>query len=144
MFKYIAPILMSIAIVPFAAFSSSFESDQIKVKITVGKTILTAFFDDNATSRALIEKFPMTIPMEDLYGREMCFRFSESLPANEASHSGYDVGDIVYWAPRHSFVIMYDQNGERISSLQKVGHIQSGVEVFKNTGDSDVTFELFK
>ena len=37
---------------------------------------------------------------------------------------------------------MYEQNGERISSMQKIGRIDSGVEVFKRTGDINVTFEL--
>ena len=66
----------------------------------------------------------------------------DALPANEAETTGYEVGDIMYWTPRHSFVIMYEQNGERISSMQKIGRIDSGVEVFKRTGDINVTFEL--
>lgn len=56
--------------------------------------------------------------------------------------SGYEVGDIVYWASRHNFVIMYDQNGERISNLQKVGRIHSGTEIFKHIGNISVRFEL--
>ena len=39
---------------------------------------------------------------------------------------------------------MYAQNGERISNLQKIGRIDSGVEVFAHTGDTNVTFELLK
>jgi hypothetical protein len=128
------------AIMPSSAIAA--EPKDIKVKVTAGEYVLTASFLDNATSRALITKFPLTIPMMDLYSREMCYRFPDALPANEAGTSGYEVGDIVYWTPRHSFVIMYEQNGERISSLQKIGRIDSGVEVFKRTGDTSVTFEL--
>lgn len=114
----------------------------IKVKVIVGEQTLTATLIDNATTRALVAKFPLTIPMQDLYGREMCYRFAEPLPSDEASTSGYQVGDIAYWTPRHSFIIMYKQNGERISNLQKVGRIDSGVEIFQQTGDINVTFEL--
>ncbi|MGF6976062.1 hypothetical protein QFZ94_004512 [Paraburkholderia sp. JPY465] len=89
-------------------------------------------------------KFPLTVPMMDLYSRELVYRFPEPLPANEKRTSGYEVGEIVYWAPRHSFVIMYAQNGERISDLQKVGRIDAGVEVLGRTGNTDVTFELLK
>lgn len=127
-------------VLPFTA--SAAEAQGTRIKITAGEHVLTATFLDNATTRALIAKFPLTIPMMDLYSREMCYRFPDALPANEAGTSGYDVGDIVYWTPRHSFVIMYEQNGERISSLQKIGRIDSGVEVFKRTGNIDVTFEL--
>lgn len=114
----------------------------VKVKVTVGEQVLTATFLDNATARHLISRFPLTVPMADLYSREMCYRFPEALPANEAGTSGYEVGDIAYWTPRHSFVIFYKQNSEIISNLQKVGRIDSGVEIFSRTGDVDVTFEL--
>lgn len=41
-------------------------------------------------------------------------------------------------------MIVYSQNGERISSLQMVGRNDAGVEVFERTGDIDATFELVK
>lgn len=52
------------------------------------------------------------------------------------------MGDIAYWTPRHSFVIFYEQNGEIIGNLQKIGRIHSGVDLFARTGDTDVTFEF--
>ena len=90
----------------------------------------------------LVARFPLTIPMMDLYDREMCYRFPEALPADEARRSGYEVGDIAYWAPRHSFVIFYEQNGEIIGNLQKIGRIHSGVDLFARTGDTDVTLNF--
>ena len=39
-------------------------------------------------------------------------------------------------------MIFYEQNGEIIDYLQKVGRITSGVEIFAKTGDTDVKFEL--
>lgn len=114
----------------------------IKVKVTVDDRVLTATLLDNATTRSLIAKFPLTLPMQDLYSREMCYRFPDSLPANEERTSGYEVGDISYWTPRHSFVIFYKQNGEVIGNLQKIGRIDSGVEIFSQTGNANVRFEL--
>ncbi len=114
----------------------------IKVKVTVGDKVLTATLIDNATTRSLIAKFPLTLPMMDLYSREMCYRFPDALPANEEQTSGYEVGDISYWTPRHSFIILYRQNGEVIGNLQKIGRIDSGVEIFSQTGDANVRFEL--
>ena len=138
MLKTVLLIAVFVAMMPFSAAAA----EPIKVKMTAGGHVLTATFLDNATTRALITKFPLTVPMTDLYSREMCYRFPDALPANEAGTNGYEVGDIVYWTPRHSFVIMYEQNGERIGNLQKIGRIDSGVEVFKRTGNVDVTFEL--
>lgn len=114
----------------------------IKIKVTVGGQVLTATLIDNATTRSLIAKFPLTVRMADLYSREVVYHFPDPLPANEAQTSGYEVGDISYWTPRHSFVIFYKQNGEVISNLQKIGRFDSGVEMFEKTGDVDVKFEL--
>lgn len=120
------------------------EETQMKttqVKVIVGTQELKAEFYDNATTKALINEFPLTVPMMDLYSREMCYRFDRALPADETETSGYEVGDIAYWTPRHSFVIFYEQNNEVISNLQKIGRITSGVEIFKKTGDTEVTFD---
>lgn len=122
--------------------ASSGETKEFKIRITTGDHRLAATLLDNATSRALVAKLPLVLPMIDLYGRELVYRFPEPLPANETATSGYEVGDIVYWTPRRSFVIMYAQNGEIISNLQKIGRIDSGIEVFKRTGNIDVRFEL--
>lgn len=115
----------------------------IRIKIIVGQNILTATLLDNATTRSFIAKFPLTLPMQDLYAREMCYHFPDPLPASEAARSGYEIGDLSYWTPCNSLVIFYKQNGEVINNLQKLGRIDSGVDVFEQTGDIDVTFELF-
>lgn len=116
----------------------------MKLKITVGDKVLYAELYNNATAKSFIEKLPLILPMQDLYDREMVYRFPDALPANEATTSGYEIGDISYWTPRHSFVIFYKQNGEVISNLQKVGRIQKGIELFETTGNTNVKFELVK
>lgn len=137
-------VLVTVLIALFGTFAPAAENGEIKVKVTVGDRVLTATFIDNATSRHLVSMFPLTLPMMDLYNREMCYRFREALPARETQTSGYEVGDIWYWTPRHSFVIFYEQNGEVIGNLQKIGRIDSGVVLFKDTGDVNVVFELME
>ena len=66
-----------------------------RVRISAGNRTWYATLDDNATTRALIAKLPLTLPLEDLYGRELCYRFRDALPANEVSYRGYEVGEIV-------------------------------------------------
>ncbi|GLC80718.1 cyclophilin-like fold protein [Lacrimispora brassicae] len=122
---------------------SSPESAEIKLKITVGEQELTATLDNNTTTQALLEKLPMTVPMQDLYNREMCYRFPDELPTSDVQNTGYEVGDIIYWPPGRSFVIMYAQNGEQFSR-QKIGRVDSGVEIFAETGDTDVTFAMLE
>ena len=112
------------------------------IKITVNGKVLHARLEDNATTRALVKKMPMTLPMSDLYSREMCYRYGGgALPTDNLRSDHYEVGDICYWPPRGSLVILYAQNGEEFER-QQVGHIDSGVEIFEHTGDAKVTFEL--
>ena len=41
---------------------------------------------------------PLTLNMENLYGREMCYRMGTgSLPTAQAKNTGYRIGDISYW-----------------------------------------------
>lgn len=121
--------------------NSNEDNDMITtVKITVNGQTLTVTLEDNVTAKAFAQMLPITLPMMDLYGREMCYRFPEALPTDNAYSRGYEVGEIVYYPPMHSFVILYAQNGERFQ-MQSIGRINSGVNVFNGIGDVDVQFE---
>lgn len=116
-----------------------------KIKIIVNDSILSAEVENNATTRALLDLMPMKLPMLNLYTRELTYRFKQALPANEAHTSGYRVGDIAYWPPRHSFVIFYNQTGEIINELQPIGHINTGnLAQFRSSGDVTVSFQQIK
>lgn len=113
-----------------------------KIRIIVGTTELVAYLEDNVASRAFIRKMPVTLRMDDLYGREMCYRYGAgALPTGTLRSDRYEVGDIAYWPPRGSLVILYRQDGEEFTR-QHLGHIESGVEVFAKTWDADVRFEV--
>ena len=116
--------------------------ESMQIKITVGDTEFFATLEDNATTRAWMEEMPMTLSMSDLYDREMCYRYGNgTFPTDSLRSDGYEVGDLAYWPPMGSLVILYEQNGEQFER-QHLGHIDSGVEVLANTGDVDVTFEI--
>ena len=104
-------------------------------------TELFADLEDNAATRAWFQPLPVTLPRQNLYGREMCYRYGAgSLPADELRSHGYDVGDIACWPPRGSLVILYGQNGERFER-QHMGHIDGDAEaVFSHADTVDVTF----
>ncbi len=95
----------------------------IPITITVHDRTVDAELADNAAGRALAQALPLHVETQNLYRRELVHRFTNPLPADELRRSGYDVGEIAYWAPRHSLVIFYAQNGEVIDQLQHVGRI---------------------
>lgn len=118
------------------------DENMTTITLTVDGQTLQAELEDNETTRALLEQMPMTLPMMDLYDREMCYRYGEgALPVGETTSSGYHVGDIAYWPPAGSLVILYAQNGEHFERVH-LGRVLSGVEIFENTGDADVSFEI--
>jgi len=114
------------------------EQGTMKVTLSFNDTVLTATLYDNATTRSLARKLPLRLVMRNLYSREMVFRFPEPLPTDDVAVRGYEVGEIVYYPPRHSFVILYAQNGERFS-MQGLGRIDSGLELFQDTEEITVT-----
>ena len=114
-----------------------------QIRITVGNHELTATLQDNATTRAFVDMLPVTLLMLDLYGREMCYRFPDALPTDDVNTCGYEVGEIVYYPPMDSFVILYAQNGERFS-MQKLGKVNGDVSVFDGIGNVDVYFERIR
>ena len=114
----------------------------LKLKITAGDKVLFATLEDNATVRDFIKKLPTTLPMENLYGREMCYRYGAGALAEAKTRSdGYEVGDIIYWKPLGSFVILYKQNGELFERVQ-MGHVDGDLNFFDGGGDMEITFEL--
>ena len=114
--------------------------NMVKIKISFNGNSLIGYLNDSVTSKAIIEMLPMTLPMQNLYSREMVYRFIDALPIDNARYTGYEVGEIVYWPPGHSFVFLYAQNGEQFS-IQKLGFIESDTSHFKNLSITDITIE---
>ncbi|MBQ4470271.1 MAG: hypothetical protein IJU15_04060 [Synergistaceae bacterium] len=132
--KYSALLLLLLVLI-----SGTAHAQDMKINITADGKTLNATLEDNPASRELFARLPMTLTMEDLYSREMCYHMKDALPTGELVSDNYRVGDLIYWPPRKSLVILYRQNGERFSR-QYLGHIESGVEIFESTGDTQVTF----
>ena len=117
---------------------------EMQVRITAGSHVITAMLHDNAASKALWNKLPLKLHMMNLYGREMCYRFGQGgLPSKEAADVRYSVGDISYWPPAGSLVILYKQNGE-VFEQQPIGHIDSDISFFDGMPDTDIMFENVK
>ncbi len=113
------------------------------IRLTAGRQYWTAALEDNALTRELVKRLPVTIPLMDLYGRELGYRFPEALPTDDVEYRGYRVGEIVYWPPWHSFAILYAQNGEAFD-MQRIGRIEWGLEELARLGDAEVTITLEK
>ena len=114
---------------------------EMSVRITAGAHAITATLYDNTAARKLWEKLPLSLPMLNLYGREMCYRMGNgALPSEEAENTGYRIGDIFYWPPAGSLVILYKQDGE-VFEQQPIGHTDNDLSFFEGMADTEITFE---
>ncbi len=134
-----------LALVISAGFASHLPAqtpqEGVGITITVNGVELQGSLNRSTTSAAFLEKLPLTLPMLNRYSRELVYRFADPFPAEDVEYTGYEVGEIIYWPPRHSFVIMYAQNGERFS-MQKMGTVLSDLDFLKDLVDPEVTIRL--
>lgn len=118
--------------------------EKVKLKVTVNGKEFHGTLENNATTKAMLEKgiFPMTLNMTNAYGREMLYRYGAgTFPVAKTRSDNFQVGDIIYWPPRGSFVILYHQDGDTFER-QQVGHIDGDFSVFENGENATVTFEI--
>lgn len=113
-----------------------------RIKLTVNqKHVFFSEWEDNPTTQALISQMPLTLQMKNLYNREICYRFGAGkLPIATATNKGYAVGDISYWPPMGSLVILYEQNSEHFQQIP-IGHILQDVSLFKEMAIAEIVFE---
>lgn len=116
----------------------------MRIRLTVGDTVLNATLDDNATVRDFVSLLPLRLHMNDLFQREKYGRLPRSLAAGGKPRSSYEIGNIVYWSPGPDIAIFYDHDGQSIPApgIVILGQIDSGADAFKTyDGTVDITIE---
>ena len=66
-----------------------------------------------------------------------------SLPVKHHKIKTYAVGDISYWPPLGSLVILYGQNGEVFEQVS-IGHIEDDIRFFSGMPEATILFETVK
>lgn len=125
---------------------SAQRSHRMKLNLNIGGKIVAATLADNATARDFVSVLPLSVSMNDLFGREKYGDLPKSLSEDSPRKSRYKVGDIAYWSPDHQFAIYYHQDGKSIPSpgIIPIARIESGVEAFNASGSVQVRIELAK
>jgi hypothetical protein len=100
---------------------------------------------ESETTRDLVSLLPLTLTMNDLFGREKFGHLPRAISdSGERTHS-YQVGEIVYWSPGPDIAV-YRHDGQTIPApgLIIIGEVESGVETLNVPGSLEVTIELAK
>ncbi|MFI1507986.1 cyclophilin-like fold protein [Streptomyces sp. NPDC020597] len=116
----------------------------MRIRLTVGETVLNAPLDDNATARDFASLLPLTLQMNDLFKREKYAHLPRFLAAGGKPRYSYEIGNTAYWPPGPDITIFHDHDGQSIPApgIVILGEIDSGADALKNyDGAVDVTIE---
>ena len=141
-------LLMSLSCAFIVCAQDSNSGDNIpsegnmKIRITIGDTVLTATMADNASARDFISMMPFTLNMTDYNRIEKVSNLPRQL--NTAGMpAGYDpsIGDITFYAPWGNIAIFYGDFGYA-RGLVFLGRIDSGIGSFAVPGSLTARFEV--
>ncbi len=116
----------------------------MKIRLSVNDKVLTATLADNKTARDFISLLPLTLTMNDLFGREKYARLPRAISQEGKRTRTYQIGDLAYWSPSHDVAVYYRQDGEKIPEpgIIVIGKIDSVVAALDVAGSVKVTIEL--
>ena len=127
-----------------AANTTTNQTPAMKIRITLANKVLTATLADNKTARDFVSLLPLTLTMNDLFGREKFGHLPRAISKEGKRTDTYEIGDIAYWSPGPDVAIYYHQDGEKIPDpgIIIIGKIDSGADALNVTGSVKVTIEL--
>ncbi len=79
----------------------------MKIRLSVNNKVLTATLADNKTARDFISLLPLTLTMNDLFGREKYARLPRAISQEGKRTHTYQIGDLAYWSPSHDVAVYY-------------------------------------
>ena len=118
----------------------------MKIKISIADKVVIAPVADNATARDFVSLLPLSMSMNDLFGREKYGDLPKALSENGPRKDRYEVGEIAYWSPDQQFAVYYRQDGESIPSpgIIPIAKIDTGSEAFNVPGSVKVSIAVAK
>ena len=118
----------------------------MKIRLKIEDKVITGTLIDNKTAQEFISLLPLSLTMNDLFSREKFANLPKAISTEAKRTYTYEVGDIIYWSPRHDVAIFYRQDGREIPApgIIVIGKIDSGVEALNVPGSANVRIELVK
>lgn len=116
------------------------ETDMPTLQLRINGKEFTATLYDTPAARALIEKLPMTLTMQELNGNEKYNYLPFALPTSKESVGNIKTGDIMLWGD--NCLVLFYKNFSTSYSYTKIGYIENPTDFFKAVGSDDVTVEF--
>ena len=137
---------IAIAVLALVVTANAAQADTMKIRIGLNGKAITASLIDSETTRDFISLLPLTLTMNDLFGREKFAHLPRAISEGGKRARAYEVGDVIYWSPGPDVAMFYRQDGQSIPSpgIIVMGKIDSGVEALNVPGSVKVTIELME
>lgn len=112
------------------------------MKITIGTSVFTATFYDNATATAFKSMLPITINMSELNGNEKYFYFSNTLPTNASPGGTIQNGDLMLYG--NNCLVLFYESFNTSYSYSRIGKITNTTRLANAVGNGnvEVKFEM--
>lgn len=126
-----------------AAETDSKQGDDMrKLNIQVGNQDFTVILYDNPTTRALLERLPMTLDMSELNGNEKYYYLSYSLPTNSERAGNIHTGDLMLYGS--DCLVLFYESFSTSYNYTKLGYIEdvTGLANALGSGDVQVSFSI--
>jgi len=119
--------------------------ENMKLKITIGNSILTATLEDNPTTRDFITLLPITVKLDDYNRTEKIFYPESKLSTKDAPSSINPVaGDITYYSPWGNIAIFY-KDFRQSGGLIRIAKIDGNIDALQVSGSiENVYFEIIE
>src|SRR5258708_5294949 len=113
----------------------------MKLRLKVKDKEITVTIIDSETTRDFISLLPLTLTMDDLFGREKFGHLPRAIYDGGKRVRTYAVGDLIYWSSgpdvRSSIAMTVDSGAWHHSHRQ----VKSGVETLNVPGSVEATIE---
>jgi hypothetical protein len=118
----------------------------MKISLKLRDKTLIATLNDNETTRDFVSLLPLTLTLNDLFGREKYGHLPRAIADRGKRRFTYEVGQLIYWSPGPDVAIYYRDDGERIPSpgIIVIGKVDSGIEALNVPGSVRLTIELVR
>ncbi|MBV9273174.1 MAG: carboxymuconolactone decarboxylase family protein [Verrucomicrobia bacterium] len=115
----------------------------MKIRLTIKERTLTATLQDNKTARDFLSLLPLTLTLNDLFGREKFGHLPRAISEEAERAHTYQVGEMVYWSPGPDVAIFYRHDSQSIPDpgIIVIGKIDSEVDALNVDGPVTATIE---
>ena len=139
----ISTTIAALAVIVIA--NAAAQPNTMKMRLTLDNSkAITATLIDSETTRDFVSLLPLTLTMNDLFGREKFASLPRAISTEAKRTHTYEVGNVAYWSPGPDLAIFYRRDGQKIPApgIIVIGKLDSAaVEALNVPGSVRVAFE---